>query len=601
MGGNNSKPSCVYSYNDNSSQINQSLSQIKKQINELNSDLDKFKVSIDTHVITVQKKFANFDHKILQIQNEFQESFNFVNQGILMIGNNIDSMSKYQIEYESSNNKEHWEIQQNEWKENFERNIYQQFQKLKNIKFELELDLHKKVGSYLLIKDKFNDQIKIYQEKKSQYQITNLQSQMLFLLNHIVTKSDSVDLVQFNQIDNLVEKSNLDILENTIQFLPELDEGIVELYLITDKFEEIIKTETKLKENINLMIENFSNPNLSNPLDNLNTSPEIFATKLYNSGIKSINQIEFSNQTQILISNGFAYIPEYKYKDLKKKFICGCEKSNLKLNWQLENINWISAYLYEKIQTKSINSMIEYVCSNKCIYPIECIQNNNLAQIGLVGLKLWEGLTNKSKNNLELVYETNPIILYNIFVLNNKINDTKLITNKMVGDLGYKQLNDFTLLVLQYQLYQIDKNEIFGNQVLKNDSFNFDIELQNIIGSNSKLYNNLVTWVVSEYIYKKKSDSNFTFEFGQTNSKLFFDNIISVLLYNYIEFQMNTFTQTNMTSTYFDHKLFFSTQNIKFNEFVNSILVSNKFEDTKIFISFIFSKIYDFYWQFVTI
>ena len=133
MGGSNSTPTTSYSYTDNSSQINQSLTQIRSQINELNSDLDKFKVSIDTHVDTVQQKFIHFDHKVLQIQNEFQESFNFVNHGIQMIGNNIDSMSLYQIDYESNNNKEHWEIQQNEWKENFERNVYQQFQKLKNL------------------------------------------------------------------------------------------------------------------------------------------------------------------------------------------------------------------------------------------------------------------------------------------------------------------------------------------------------------------------------------------------------------------------------------------------------------------------------------
>ena len=231
MGGSNSTPQQTTSYSNNSSQINQSLNQIKTQINELNSDLDKFKVSIDNHVDTVQQKFIHFDNKVLQIQNEFQESFNFFNQGILMIGNNIDSMSKFQIEYETSNNNEHLEIQQNDWKENFERNVYQQFQRLKNLKFELELDLHKKVGSYLIIKNNFNDQIKIYQEKKSQFQITNLQSQILFLLNHFVEKSDSVDIVKFNQIENLVEKNELNMLEKTIQFPPELDESIIKLYL----------------------------------------------------------------------------------------------------------------------------------------------------------------------------------------------------------------------------------------------------------------------------------------------------------------------------------------------------------------------------------
>lgn len=599
MGGSNSTPSPSYSCTDNSSQINQSLGQIKSQINELNSDLNKFKVSIDTHVNTVQQKFLHFDHKVLLIQNEFQNSFNFVNQGIDMIGNNIDIMSKYQIEYETNNNKEHWEIQQNEWKENFERNVYQQFQKLKNLKFELELDLHKKVGSYLLIKDKFNDQIKIYQEKKSQYQIAELQSKMLFLLNIITTKSDSVDLIQFNQIGDSKEKNELDILENTIQFPPELDDSIVKLYFVTDKFEEIIKTETKLKENITLMMVNFTNHNLSNPLDNLNTSPELFAIKLYNSGIKSISQIEFSNQNNLLILNGFAYVPEYKYKELKKKFIIGCEKSNLKLNWELENINWISTYLYEKIKTKSINTMIEYIGSNECIYPIDCVQNKDYVQIGLIGLKLYNGLENKIKKKLELVYETNPIILYNIFVINNKIKNIELITNKMILNSGYEQQSDFSLHVLKYQLEQIDKNIIYGKQVLENELFNLDNTLQNIISWNMSSYNNLVTYVVSKYIQKKKIDSNFTFKLSQNNIPKFFNNIISKLLNDYINFLMNKFTQTHMTNTYFDHMLFF--KNIKFDNFVNSILELNTLEDIKIFITFIFFKIHEFYWKYIIV
>ena len=606
MGGSNSRPPQTTRCFDNSSQINQSLSQIKTQINELNSDLDKFKVSIDSHVDTVQQKFIHFDNKVLQIQNEFQESFNFVNQGILMIGNNIDSMSKFQIEYETSNNNEHLEIQQNDWKENFERNVYQQFQRLKNLKFELELDLHKKVGSYLIIKNNFNDQIKIYQEKKSQFQITNLQSQISFILQHMLEKSDSFDIVKFNQIENLVEKNELNMIEKTIQFPPELDESIIKLYLTTDKFEEIFKIDTKLKEDFDLMMKHFSNPNLLNSLDNLITSPELFATKLYNSGIKSIAQIKFSNQTQILISNGFAYIPEYKYKELKKKFIIGCEKSNLKLNWELENINWISAYLYEKIQTKSIGSMIKYIKSNNSIYPIVYLPH----EVNSVKLKLLNGLENKLEFKLEFKYETDPFFLYYILILNNKINNIELITNTLIIELGYSQISDFALYFLKYQLEQIDKNiMIGGKQVLENNSIYYDFELKNIIDSNLIQFNNLVSYVVSKYIEKKNVDSNFIFELGQVNGnskliKVFFKNIISVLLSGIIKFQMKNFPNT------FDIKLFltiiiniifktntYNLHDIKFADFVNSVLNLNKLEDIKIFISFMFFKIYDFYWN----
>lgn len=50
------------------------------------------------------------------------------------------------------------------------------------------------------------------------------------------------------------------------------------------------------------MITFFSNPNLINPLDDLVVSPIKFATKLYNLGIRTIVQIFFSSQTNILIS-----------------------------------------------------------------------------------------------------------------------------------------------------------------------------------------------------------------------------------------------------------------------------------------------------------
>lgn len=106
-------------------------------------------------------------------------------------------------------------------------------------------------------------------------------------------------------------------------------------------------------------------------------------------------------------------------------------------------------------------------------------------------------------------------------------------------------------------------------------------------------------------------DSNFIFELGQVNGnskliKVFFKNIISVLLSGIIKFQMKNFPNT------FDIKLFltiiiniicqtdyntYNLHDIKFADFVNSVLNLNKLEDIKIFISFMFFKIYDFYWN----
>ena len=113
----------------------------------------------------------------------------------------------------------------------------------------------------------------------------------------------------------------------------------------------------------------------------------------------------------------------------------------------------------------------------------------------------------------------------------------------------------------------------------------------NIINSNLIQFNNLVSYVVSKYIQKKNVNSNFIFELGQVNGnskliKVFFKNIISVLLSGIIKFQIKSFPNT------FDIKLFltiiiniifetntYNLHDIKFDGFVNSVLKLNKLED----------------------
>lgn len=112
-------------------------------------------------------------------------------------------------------------------------------------------------------------------------------------------------------------------------------------------------------------------------------------------------------------------------------------------------------------------------------------------------------------------------------------------------------------------------------------------------------------------------DLNFIFDRGLlspkstlTEIKIFFKRFISWLLSGIIKFQMKNFPNT------FDIKLFltiiiniicqtdYNTYNLHEFEFVkysvpnfDLYLKLNKLEDIKIFISFIFFKIYDFYWN----
>ena len=87
-------------------------------------------------------------------------------------------------------------------------------------------------------------------------------------------------------------------------------------------------------------------------------------------------------------------------------------------------------------------------------------------------------------------------------------------------------------------------------------------------------------------------------------TNIFFKKFICWLLSGIIKFQMKNFPNT------FDIKLFltiiiniifktntYNLHDIKFADFVNSVLNLNKLEDIKIFISFMFFKIYDFYWN----
>lgn len=596
MGSSGSKPQI--NYTDNSVQINQSISNIRTQISELNNDLAKYQQHVDKHIDIIQNNFKIFDSKVKLIQNEFERSFDYLNYGIKMIGNEINQMAQLQISYEKSNELVHWDIFQNDWKENLERNIFQDFQKLKNMKFELELDLHKKVGTYLLIKDRFNDKIKIYEQKKNSHQLKIIQTQVSWLLtNHSSQSSELVQISHTPQIIFLEEELELKLLETNIEYPPELDDGVEQMYMMTERFEEIARIEHNLTESISSMRENFTNPSLLNPLDDNTVIPIDFASKLYNSGIKCVKQIQIKNQTSILISNGYAYVPEYKYKDLKIKFIVGCEQANLKLDFESEDIEFVSTYLYSKISNKSISNMVNVLQNTDSIYQLEEKQIKNNKFIMELGFDLWKVLHTTKKFSLE--YETNPLILYNIFVQA----DTKYvnqITKELIVSYGYINLSDYSISNLHNLLIQIDKHEQYGkyrlaeSNMLPNDEkldLDLDIEL-------------LLKYVVLEFLNKKKTDKNFKFEFIKLDKHVvqpFFAEIILKLLKGYIKIINKKLIDTSYTDIKFtvqELNKINACIGIDFDlDIVGPIFKFNKIIDVKVFIGFVFCNIYNFYWN----
>lgn len=604
MGGGKSK----VSYSDNSQQINQSLSNIRTQINELNKDIGEFKSDIDKHVSTVQRQFNLVDNKIVSIQNEFAQSFGWIESGIKMIGHDINQMSRLQIEYEQSNSKEHWEIFRNDWKENFERNIFQEFQRLKNLKFELELNLNNKIIGYLLIKDHFNQQIILYQEKKNSYQMGILQKQMNLIMSNLsinfdnssITNSPLISsnkMIQFES-ENIVDISELVQLNKSIGQIPVLDEEISQLFVQVDRFEEIVRLENKLREQIANAITNFSNPNLSNPLDDVCIKPKDFALKLFDSGIRTTNQISYSNQNNILISNGYSYIPEYKYNDLIKKFIQGCEEFNIKLDWEVEDIGWLSKYLYLKAQTKSISSMIKFSETSECIYPID-IADDDLDTLGQIGLKLYNGLYKRDELQLlELEYETNPIILYYI-IRDKNITDLNMITCDIIRSWGYKSPNSNILPILCKILLELDLDEKYGKKIFVNKLDEIEVNKKKLFDLSNSINLQLVNWIVSKYIESKNLGKLCSFQFDIINIQIaseFFSNIVMTLLKKYIDNILETFNEKKLIQIDFDSDTLLDRINID-NPIVKKILTFNKFADIKIFICFVLEQIHNFTWN----
>ena len=598
MGSSGSKPQVHYT--DNSGQINQSINNIRAQISELNSDLTKYQEQVNTHIEVVQNNFKIFDSKVKLIQNEFERSFDYLNCGIKMIGCGINQMAQLQISYEKSNDLIHWEIFQNDWKENLERNIFQEFQRLKNMKFELELDLHKKVGTYLLIKDRFNDKIKIYEQKKNTYQIQIIQTQVSWLLtNHNSKSSELVQIPQISQSNYVEEELELKSLETDIRYPPELDNGVEQMYMMTERFEEIARVEDNLIKSISLMRENFTNPNLLNPLDVNVVKPVDFATKLYNSGINCVKQIQIPNQSSILISNGYAYVPEYKYKDLRKKFILGSEQANLKLDWESEDIGFVSTYLYSKISNKSVSNMIGLLKQTDSIYRLGEKQITDSKFIGKLGFEFHKALDRTNKISLE--YETNPLILYNIFVGTDTKNINQ-ITKELIVSYGYLEPSDYAISNLQNLLIQIDKHEIYGAKLL--ESIRSE-QIEPIITNGEKLdHDQLVKYVVSAFLNKKKTDKHFTFEFDKLDGLVvqsFFTEIVSKLLGGYIGMIKDKLINTSYTDIEFSTKELNQINlcvGIDFDlDIVGPIFKFNKITDVKVFIGFVFFNLYNFYWN----
>jgi hypothetical protein len=560
MGSSNSKPQ----YTDNSAQVNANINNIRTQITELNKDLNIFKNSIDLHIKSVENNFLQVEYhfytintQVLQIQNDFKHSFQLVDSSIKSIESNILTISKHQLQIETLNKQEHLEIYQNDWKENFERTCYQEFQKLKNLKNQLEIDLLRKISMYLIFKDKYNEYRFNYIQTQTNIRLINLQKQNNLISKLLAEKLNIQELLPYSEELLPYDKELSSNTNNNLEWqtiIPELDNGVEELFLMTDGFEEIMILEKNLQIQVFEMIQNFSNKDLLNPLDDDIVTSEDFAKKLFDSGVNSIEQINISEQNEILIKNGFNYVPEYKYEYLKNKFIMGCENLGLKLNWKNENIKWIVKYLYSKITNKSISEMITYANSKNSIYPIEY---ESLEELGIIGYNLY--LNRDTTEKMDLRYEIYPQILYNIF----KTTEIKDITIELIEEYGYKSCSFFALENIKQIIFRITNNNPENINDFKTSEYKELVKInQNII----------IRYIIVKYMEDKKTMDIKFFTKTETLIK-FINDITQKLLDEYNKIINNSYEEYYYIKIdYSKFKILVSNQELKYKMLLMSIL-----------------------------
>lgn len=457
MGGIGSKPQVhhhtnVY-YHDNSAEINQNLDIIRNQINEINGCLSNHKKENEVFVESIQQRFNHFDQKVMALRYVFETFFENVNMGIKTIKYDISEMSKLQIEYEKRNQEQQWLMIQNDWKENFERITFQELQQLQNMKISLELDLHQKIGSYLLLKDGFNDKIQHYHQLKMEFMISNLQNKLEYLSEH-------KEIVSYEQKEN----TELEILKTQIVFPPELDEGIKNMFLMSKHFQEIAETEQKLLSYVEDVKTHYANPALLNPLDYDTVKPWIFAKKIYeNTGVRSIKEIVISNQTKLLPMNGYAYVPEYKYEALVQKFIEGCDVNMYILEETFDDLKTLKKLLRLNSDDK-IHSITHDLLYLKKLFPKKMKEIGDEFQFGLTLLK-----TSPHFHYYELKYDglsymyeclTSERIIDNFgWVICNNF-DIATFNNDILNTLHYNSVGEFALQAIRRWLVDNDTKKM---------------------------------------------------------------------------------------------------------------------------------------------
>jgi hypothetical protein len=114
-----------------------------------------------------------------------------------------------------------------------------------------------------------------------------------------------------------------------------------------------------------------------------------------------------------------------------------------------------------------------------------------------------------------------------------------------------------------------------------------------------------VNWIVSKYIEKKHSDNKFKFKFAildKKSAEIFFSEVVIKLLEGYEKIIWNQYADSEGIDIGINSDklidLIYCPEITQFeSSIVNPVWKFNSIGDLKIFIGFVFTQVYEFYWQ----
>jgi outer membrane murein-binding lipoprotein Lpp len=485
--------------------LNSNISNLNNKIIGLQNDIRILKTNVDGYKEDVSKSFENIDSKVTIYQEQVQTSFNTLNSGFLEIQYSVQTINTQCMNLEISNKQDHIDYEYYMCLLAKRNKILSEFQKMLELKFMIESDI--KTQDILLLKD-------------------------------------SVDLMSKNQLlmieaINTGDHSNLKLIKYD-RSTYELEKRINNMALITEKLLTLEDLENKFQ----LLICNNPNKNLLDPLDE-SIKPKQLATQLYEFGVKATTDINENS----LNSCGFNDVVEFRYPTLIQNFIEGSELCELVLDWEKENLDFFSNYLYNKVQFKSINAMLEFAKSTKCIYRVLDSQLTNC------GTVLWS-YCNSNSLTLDLQYE-NPMIFNKILQENHATNE--LVTNELVSKYGYKPIGWMALNRIQH----IDNTELLKLKIIDNQ--------------NSPELVKILKHIYSDIINQK-------FKFDKKKELIeFLLEVIKKFLVKYEEC-LEYYNDVTKINPEYDSKI------------MNPVLCLDK-NQNQVLMKFVTSKILDYYWN----